>query len=1408
MSLKGISEDLKKPTDSISPETLQEIVTAFKRENDIDEELMNNILLAIWNHLTKGFTNFDNQLLCSTSFFSVLSKSKTNEIYIKQMKDIISDQIQNEEKEKLQAISLIYGIFQSSYFMNKLLLEQNIEQLSTLLQSAFHLLVNNAYEYSQYTFITFKIMTAFKKVIGTGVESVIFNKDNQVKLLRMVNNNWENPITGVRNLNRRIFKNILFFLDKQTYEELLSDINNIYWNKAKYLMLAEIVEHYDGDVKTLVENNDWVKGVTESLYKPGLVSAGSDMYFAILKKIKNEDDWIKLFLNDITKILCGENMKAIENFSNYWCLATLKKFTILSTTLIREIEDTEISDTILYSSLCVLKHGVKLGVISKGDIVLESLKHCKPCIRIVAFEILCVIDKSLPSKIQYENVLNFLWENVNSDCTVLRVCMLNNLGTFLSKLHVLFLHYNNNSNENSIILLQSFCKDLQRFIVKSFNYDGNYQRKITTVQLTQIILKNLKSVHQKNKDIKKSKMSLMEFLQKHGVWFLHERDFLMKLINLLKDSASDIHENVAQILIQYYIDDISDTTTLNELIDDAISCINSKFFYEISCGQIIFKLIANILMNRELETKFKNIEDILNFALRVLLEEYSSQNIIASIENGKQLHSYINIIHVILHTCRQRSYKLNVPNETMYTLVDILQYVSNQFAWEKESKSSDFSRMNDMVQSLITTSGYDYKSDDETKISDQYQLVLNCLWLNVKASCDLSSLLIQYFDDVTACEKCLYTITNVLETSRHKGAIEAAGVAIGNAIRYLTSLPKDSKLSALPMSLLKKKLKELISETSNTISITRRGAGLSIMVHRIVSNDNSKGKPLFHYFMNILLSTCKSNLANDKQNVNKEDLPKAVYIHFLTKIVMDSSLVSDTMYYATELGEIAFQNLTDEHWQIRNAALQLYGALIPKLIGQKKSCGAEEESVITVACDEFRTHFPTLWKYILQRVETQDKTDILQSHSNLVPILNILSNMGRRYAFSCDKNQNDLKVLAVNLVKLLDSPIYIVRRLTSRAIVNISTPEILEQIKEIQYLSENFRHGLLLLVTEFEKYDYHIEKQYELKQKLKPNSFLCKLYYDELFNKYTFDNVDTVKNILNDMPSKRYAPGYFFWLNKTTEKYIENTSWNYIPELFKTLENYNEFANCCQILLKRLKNGFSIPKEIILELTNNLLNSTKQHNVSSVWEFLYHLSSKFDLHRNIDINILMTHLQSHNLYSIRHIVPLATRICVKNNDMINLHQIMNVINSLSNPETSDVDMRCISAIANNEIAYDFNNLLDDIKIVSLKTAISLLQDEDDDIRHLSSHFYSNIVNDKKVLNPFICMNKIMGAEFLQATFKDPTTSILKVCQDLSCLIQPCSNDSNKFNPFASDSKNIYMENNVLKELMENLTCKN
>ncbi|CAG4945445.1 unnamed protein product [Parnassius apollo] len=1157
--LLGIISLLEEPTAILKSDIIQEVLIKIKKINiqtdRTDDYLLlyDKLLQTLWGHLQSELKELDDQLLCSTCFYIILSIVEKQEHFLKLILQNINEELNKRNESNrdnstiMRTVSIIYGLFQSSFLSQKD--NQNEAVLVDILNSVFDLLIHMAYEYSHYTFLTFKIIVSLKKVCGTSLQDVVFTRQNQLKLLNLVNHNWENPINGIRNLNRSIFQTIVSVMDGDIYEEILRKINSFCWNKAKYLMLSEVIEQYTDNVVILIKQFNLVDGLLHSLHKPGLVSAGADMYYSLLKKIYSDEEWREIFLNSIIQILNCSSQKAIENFNNYWCLTTLKKFPSLSTLIINVLQKCENSEKKMFGTLCLIRQSNRLNLIVKDwsqitdieQLVICGIEHCNPYIRMSAFDIVCVT-----------------------------------------------------------------------------------------------------------------------------------------------------HE--------------------------------------------------------------------------------------------------------------------------------ILESTSSQFVWEKGiSTSSDFSKMNDMVQQIIDKSGYTTSNDeDETKITGLQQIVLNCLWLNVKASCELASLILKYHNSdkhLAICEKSLYVITKVLETSRHKGAIEAAGVALGEAIQNLTSLPAECQLSKLPLSLLKQKLNELLMEANNMASVTRRGAGLSIMVHSIVSNDKKKNKPLFHYFVNTLLDTCKA-LQDDSvyfeniSNVNNEkDLPKAIYIHFLTRIVTDSSLTTEVMYYSAKLAELAFGNLTSSHWQIRNAALQLYGALIPKLIGQKKASGSEDEVAATVACDEFRTHFPQLWRFISDQLKCDQKKDVLLSHSNFLPILNILGNIAKRYNFfNHFENEIDADDLLNSLVALLGSPIFTVRRLTADSIFNIySFDNIFEILEKAKQVNENCLHGYLLLLVKCNNHYKNTTCQSKLdilKTKFKTvldsrmHSYMCRELLESICNEtYNFGE------ILSEIKNHSNEPGKFQWANTHIRKCLLNCEWAEIPHWLYLILDSREYEKHCEILCSKIDSQ-DVDSVVFKKITDIFLAFPKKMSSNIIWKILYKISLLTNINNNLDIKDITEYLKDNISYKLRYIIPFAARITFEQDILLALSKI---IHKLCNAEESDIEMRIIAAKANNEIAHKLSKLPDEIKIVSIITAVILLQDENEDVRSLSVYFYKNSCKMSSLVHPYICLRSILDDKFLRSVFSDPSSGINSILEGLLNLLPSLSSQNmDNFNPFTNESKNIYQEVTVIKYLIANL----
>lgn len=499
----------------------------------------------------------------------------------------------------------------------------------------------------------------------------------------------------------------------------------------------------------------------------------------------------------------------------------------------------------------------------------------------------------------------------------------------------------------------------------------------------------------------------------------------------------------------------------------------------------------------------------------------------------------------------------------------------------------------------------------------------------------------------------------------------------------------------------------------------------------------------------------------------------------------------------------------------RNAALQLYGALIPKLIGQKKASGTDKETIATVGCDELRTHSPMLWKYILNQLKNDHYSDKLQYHSNLVPILNMLANIAKRYNFTYDllgQKQADADLLK-SLIFLLDSPIYCVRRLTAKCISNIFTFAVVYDILDnMDCVSENFLHGSLMLVSNYQKpyFRLHEDNFINLKRKFHKilnsgkHSYLCKRVFENIFDEKKELNLDYIKLTLVEVDENAHAPGIYHWAISRLHKYIEYSSWKQISHFLVIVLERNNFERCCESLLVRMEKDENIPKDILFQITEILLSFNNKFNCGIIWRILYQIALKTDLSGQINVSEIVQYIEEKGIsYNSRYIIPLMARICPTIGNEQELLVLAKTMKSLTDPESSDVDMRYIAAMANNELGNAYKVLPEVIKIIAIASEIILLQDEDEDVRNLAVDFYKNMTDVMVAPQPYICLQKLLEYNLLCTVLS--LSGIEQLCSDLEGLIlcNTCENiDDN--NPFANDSKNIYMEGNVFEQLIKNL----
>ena len=88
--------------------------------------------------------------------------------------------------------------------------------------------------------------------------------------------------------------------------------------------------------------------------------------------------------------------------------------------------------------------------------------------------------------------------------------------------------------------------------------------------------------------------------------------------------------------------------------------------------------------------------------------------------------------------------------------------------------------------------------------------------------------------------KCCDLIVKKLKLCRHKGVIEAAGIALSDVVQVLTVRNIcDQWLDITLMNVIN------LIETKSSASISRKSAGLSLLIQNIVGNDKRKNKVSF-----------------------------------------------------------------------------------------------------------------------------------------------------------------------------------------------------------------------------------------------------------------------------------------------------------------------------------------------------------------------------------------------------------------------------------------------------------------------------------------------------------------------------------------------------------------------------------
>ncbi|XP_046431030.1 uncharacterized protein LOC124184897 isoform X1 [Neodiprion fabricii] len=966
----------------------------------------------------------------------------------------------------------------------------------------FEVLYKNCTRYTKYTYLAYKVLYAWlqrtSKTDFWEKNDFIFEK----KLEIIIFSNWNNSIKEVSKQNSTSIFNQYLRIMNQKYEGFLQFLfkdclDNISWlNETKYVILSEVFDVWD-NVNVMVQG-DFILCTFTCLTKNYLRSSGTRLYNIISTKL-GETQWKNAFGYPISHMVrqwesgSQKNDQALHWLCTQWLEPTVKK----NPTLLSFLWDlSKNAHNILFRSHLerIFSQTRKL---QEAGTVHTLIDHCDEYLRLNSFAIHCqklICFKNENVENHFFVIKHFLFYNANSNSTFLRRGIIKYFKIFLFNLLkscTTQQHYN--------VEVFSIFYWLHRFFLDCFEIGSCYQRKVLGIKLYETILfymnereiSNELSNDPRHRDELRNGFKMKQQLEKFGEWTFTNKMSLLWLLKLILDPATDVKEISANIILEHFQKSSLNDSELKIIFDTAIMKCNSSKFYETESGSMLIKILSKwrpfheitaiklesmsherceFYKSLTMHTKYteyllheahKQLADIKRDILRAAMQNSPFHGTLTAILNV----GFQNDLETELMTPEFAENLLELLEDAVHFLLSLLSSKSSNHDF-----SSSFAEMGLAIDTTVKDSEISDDYDD-TILSPAHQLVITCIWISLKASCELATEIGMLTYSYKTVERSASVITLVLTKCRHKGAIEAAGVAIGHLTRKLVNVKGYSNLP-------EEWLTNLISGHKNNPNLTRRSAGLAIMFHRIVANDNRHGKPLVHTTIRSLLNLLEgtqevpgnfqrnSNCTTSKEDKNEvyQDLPRAKHLHFIQRLVSDSDLHAQIVPYLERITMECFKNLHSQVWTVRNASLQLFGAIVPRISGP---CNGNQTLDFGngYSVDHFITHYPELANHVLSELKNAASWDnnldnTLKSHSATIPSIILLSRMSVGGSDLVDySSKTYISSVKQNLKLLFRSPIANVRILAAKAYAALVTlPQISWECLKLKQVVQNIHH--------------------------------------------------------------------------------------------------------------------------------------------------------------------------------------------------------------------------------------------------------------------------------------------------------------------------------------------------------------
>ncbi|KAG0204956.1 hypothetical protein BGX28_003257 [Mortierella sp. GBA30] len=392
-----------------------------------------------------------------------------------------------------------------------------------------------------------------------------------------------------------------------------------------------------------------------------------------------------------------------------------------------------------------------------------------------------------------------------------------------------------------------------------------------------------------------------------------------------------------------------------------------------------------------------------------------------------------------------------------------------------------FTEMEESIDAVISASGGD---EFEQSGGPNHQVILSYCWRAIKESSSLmelvlskatlgsSALKVDGILEPSALDRAGALFRRLLTTIRHPGAFSSVFPAyISLCTRLLNS--EDSTLAALPRAWLEENLDSIMS---NSISVTRRSAGLPLCILAIVNAELSDSRrTLLPMVMRRVMAIAEKPVGADANH--QVDLPQIHAMNVLRRLFMDAKLSTSVLPYVGQGLELSIRAFSSPSWAVRNCGVMLFSTLLHRVFGAKR-VRDEHLAINGITSRELFARLEGLCGFLQGQLEVAVRqllgaeSSQERVHPGLYPVLTLLSRLQPSlHADPADSVDGGMSAFVTLVRRCAASAIWKTREMAARALIPlIASRDLMDLVVDIlqgclkAQISQNEIHGLLVQV--------------------------------------------------------------------------------------------------------------------------------------------------------------------------------------------------------------------------------------------------------------------------------------------------------------------------------------------------------